>query len=373
MNSRQWFFSGVAILLQIPMFTYAAGLVPCGGSGEEACQMCHTVQLINGVTAWLVGILSVVAAIMFVVAGFKLVASGGNPGAKEDAKNMITNVAIGFVIVLTAWLLIDLMMKSLLGSDSAGVGPWNVIQCVDQPQSGVTPGQLDVMVAEGTSIGMAGGGTLVREACDPTPGGNTNCAAQELACTDGGGTATVNTNDPANYYVSCTYTSTSYGGSCAVVSNPSNPCHESNLTMFGSRAAEASIVCNKESGGSPVRSGSDLCCGPGGNCSGAPSFSGGYFQINILAHADKIPNCTPGAFYSRNGTAGAQGDCVRRNGEGVCTGWSCSITNTAMYNACMRVTTNSALNFQIAEQLFNARGQRFNDWSWSARRCSIPY
>jgi hypothetical protein len=143
--------------------------------------------------------------------------------------------------------------------------------------------------------------------------------------------------------------------------------------MFGARAAEASIICNKESGGSPVRSGSDLCCGPGGNCSGAPSFSGGYFQINVLAHADKIPGCTPGAFFQPNGSAGVQGDCVRRNGEGICTGWSCTITNTAMYNKCMQVTTNSALNFQIAEQLYNNRGQRFNDWSWSARRCSISF
>ena len=141
--------------------------------------------------------------------------------------------------------------------------------------------------------------------------------------------------------------------------------------MFGDRAREASIICNKESGGTPIRSGSDLCCGPDGDCSGAPSFSGGYFQINVLAHADKIPGCTPGAFYEANGTAGIQGDCVRRNARGVCTGWSCTITDRTMYNTCMRVTTNSALNFDIAEDLYRSRG--FQPWSWSARICSVPF
>jgi len=136
MNVRRWFYSGVAMCLNVPIVLFArenTGLVPCGGDGQEACQMCHSVQLINEVTAWLVGLLSVVAAVMFVIAGLRIVTAQGNPSVLKDAKSMIVNVAIGFVIVLTAWLLIDLLLKTLLGDGEVAAGPWNTIACINQP------------------------------------------------------------------------------------------------------------------------------------------------------------------------------------------------------------------------------------------------
>ena len=142
MNPRSLFFSGVALVLQIPLLAYAQGLVPCGGDGQEACQMCHSVQLINEVTAWLVGLLSVVAAVMFVIAGLRIVTAQGNPSVLKDAKSMIVNVAIGFVIVLTAWLLIDLLLKTLLGDGEVAAGPWNTIACINQPTATTKEGNL---------------------------------------------------------------------------------------------------------------------------------------------------------------------------------------------------------------------------------------
>ena len=92
MNSRRLFFSCIAVLLQLPIFVYAAGLVPCGGNDEAACQTCHLSQGVNEITAWLVGVLSIVVAIMFMIAGFRLLTANGNPGALEEAKGMIINV-----------------------------------------------------------------------------------------------------------------------------------------------------------------------------------------------------------------------------------------------------------------------------------------
>lgn len=104
--------------------------------------MCHSVQLINEVTAWLVGLLSVVAAVMFVIAGLRIVTAQGNPSVLKDAKSMIVNVAIGFVIVLTAWLLIDLLLKTLLGDGEVAAGPWNTIACINQPTATTKEGNL---------------------------------------------------------------------------------------------------------------------------------------------------------------------------------------------------------------------------------------
>jgi hypothetical protein len=146
MNSRQWFFSGVAFLLQVPFFAYGAGLVPCGGTDEPACQTCYALGLINSVNSWLVGILSIAAAIMFIIAGFRIVTAQGNPSVLKSAKDMITNVAIGFMIVLAAWLFVDFLMKTLLDDGQSEMGPWNTIACVDQPNAITKPDSVDIKI-----------------------------------------------------------------------------------------------------------------------------------------------------------------------------------------------------------------------------------
>jgi hypothetical protein len=120
-----------------PYLVGAAGLVPCGGDGEPACESCHVVSLANNVISWLVLILGTVAAIVIIYAGIKLVTSGGNQRAMEDAKSMMTNVIIGYVIVLAGWLIIDYVMKVLVNESSFGV--WNEIECTVQSKAGWSP------------------------------------------------------------------------------------------------------------------------------------------------------------------------------------------------------------------------------------------
>ncbi len=133
---RKILFSLLAILVVLPGLVLAEGLVPCGGPGEPVCQLCYWVDQVNLVVKWLVGIFSVVFSITLIMAGYKLVTSAGNVSAKSDAKNMITNSFIGFVIILGGWLLVDFIMKSLI-DPAAPIGPWNQVQCVDQPVSGI--------------------------------------------------------------------------------------------------------------------------------------------------------------------------------------------------------------------------------------------
>lgn len=123
-----------ALLFVMPVIALAAGFVPCGGPGEPVCQICYWVDQVNLVVRWLVSIFSVVFSITLIIAGYKLVTSAGNVSAKSDAKSMITNSFIGFVIVLSGWLLIDFVMQSLVNQEKYG-GPWNQIECVEQPVS----------------------------------------------------------------------------------------------------------------------------------------------------------------------------------------------------------------------------------------------
>ncbi|MEY3784381.1 MAG: hypothetical protein RLZZ230_703 [Candidatus Parcubacteria bacterium] len=125
-----------ALLLVVPIIAMAKGLVPCGGPGEPVCQLCYFVDQVNLIVKWLVGILTVVFAIIFVSSGLKLVTSTGNAAEMKATKDRITNAIIGLVIVMAAWLLIDFVMKSLVNQDAYG-GPWNSVACIAQPESGI--------------------------------------------------------------------------------------------------------------------------------------------------------------------------------------------------------------------------------------------
>ncbi len=124
------------VFVLLPDFVLAQGqegFVPCRG---RECNLCHLIELGGNVLNWLVGILSIIAVLLFVYAGIRLVTSGGNTEAKELAKNIFTNVLIGYIIVLAAWLLVDTGMKILLRDQGSvpGLGPWNQVQCVPQPE-----------------------------------------------------------------------------------------------------------------------------------------------------------------------------------------------------------------------------------------------
>jgi hypothetical protein len=154
----------------------AAGLIPCGGAGEPACQACHITQLINNVVAWLFIVLSIVAAILIAIAGFKLVMSGGNAGARSAAKETFVNIFIGFIILMGGWIIIDTFMKALVTGQVYGV--WNQIQCTGQPGAYNTPaGSGRQAVATSTYTGPIGGGRGPLGQCHPA---NLACSVESL-------------------------------------------------------------------------------------------------------------------------------------------------------------------------------------------------
>ncbi len=322
----------VLLLLIVPVLASARGLVPCGGEGEPVCDTCTLMQLVNNVIAWLVAILGTIAAIIIVYAGFKLVTAGGNGHAREDAKEMITNILIGYTIVLAGWLLIDTALKALLNEGTYGV--WNEVQCfapvtaLDAPDY-VSPDEEYIPTGViGVGGGFSGGGS----------GGG--------ASDSGGGVRGTGS------------------GTCSVITDPNNACHPNRLTCFPDRNL-ASKICNLESrgGSTGVTSGTDLC-------QDGRSFSVGLWQINILANSRLLPGCQPGFFTSSNNRD--QGSCLSRrtNSRGIsyCQIRSCRITNESMYNTCVAAARNQANNTRAACSLMRSQGWSAWDTSWKACR-----
>lgn len=122
------------VLLWMPLVSFAqtgAGseydLVTCSGPD---CNLCTAVDMVDNIVDLLFTLLSVAAVLVLVFAGFKLVVSAGNPGAMSAAKSMITSVIVGFIIVLSAWLIVDTVMKALISED-IDFGVWNEIDGQD--------------------------------------------------------------------------------------------------------------------------------------------------------------------------------------------------------------------------------------------------
>jgi hypothetical protein len=368
LRSQIIILSFVALLTAMPFLSYAEGLAQTAQCSGTDCQICHVVYLINGVIAWLVMILGTVAAIIIVYAGFKLVTSGGNRHAKEDAKELINNMLIGYVIVLAGWLLIDTGMKMLLVDGETKLGMWNELSCVDQPElvdQTYTPDEFNPWI-----------GSFTEDSCDPDENGrNTNCTRKIQECNASGGTAQVIRLNANESQVKCTLALPTDGtggggtggggsGTCRVETNSNNACHPSKLTCFPDRNL-ASKICNVESrgGNTGIMSGTDLC-------QDGKSFSVGLWQINILANKHLIPGCNSNFFTSSNGGR-SEGSCVKHvtNSKGVkyCQFRSCRITNVSVYNQCVYQAKQPANNTRAACSLMSSQG--WSAWATSYNLC----
>jgi len=60
-----------------------------------------------------------IAAAAFAMAGFKYVTARGNVGQIESAHKIFTNVLVGLLIALAAWLVINTVTSGLLGDNAS--------------------------------------------------------------------------------------------------------------------------------------------------------------------------------------------------------------------------------------------------------------
>ena len=150
------------------------GFVPCSGT---TCSPCDLVVLFNTLLKWFMGIAFLIFAILAVKAGVTMVVSGSS-GSLEAAKKSFTNAFIGLIIILAAWLIVDTLMRGLLGGngDIKGYGPWSDVKCATQ--AGVDE-QADFFDAEAWKPGDV----MVPASNVPYTGGSLGqCAAGNGAC-----------------------------------------------------------------------------------------------------------------------------------------------------------------------------------------------
>ncbi len=95
-------------------------LVPCSGID---CTVCHLAQLAQNLLNGGIFLAVFMTGIIFAWAGFLMLTSSVSDNISK-AKKMFFNTALGLVIILVAWLVVDTLMKTLLGGT---FGPWNAV------------------------------------------------------------------------------------------------------------------------------------------------------------------------------------------------------------------------------------------------------
>lgn len=95
------------------------GIVPCGrntGTADEMkpCTACHVIlggqRLIN----WGTGIMTVIALTVILAMGVLYIVSAGNQGLMQQAKGGLLAALVGFAIMLSAWLIVNIVLTVLV-------------------------------------------------------------------------------------------------------------------------------------------------------------------------------------------------------------------------------------------------------------------
>lgn len=155
---RLFFIVFVITLMLFPVLSWAADMriVPCEGTN---CQACHVKDLLVRVINFIIMIASLFGTMMFMWAGFIMVTAAGNHHKISEAKSIFKNVAIGIVITLSGFMIVDAVMQMLLDPAYFQGAPWEEITCVPQPvatrAAPIAPGAT--VITEGGGSGGIGG------------------------------------------------------------------------------------------------------------------------------------------------------------------------------------------------------------------------
>lgn len=133
------FIFALVVFFSFALPTYAADavffgpIVPNGTNGQPNCNCpgsapdygCVLQTLQNGIN-FVISIGFMLLILYIALAGFQFITSGGSAEARSAAKKRIMNVLVGILVVLSAWLIVDFVMKTLYGEDGR-FGPWHAI------------------------------------------------------------------------------------------------------------------------------------------------------------------------------------------------------------------------------------------------------
>ncbi len=103
----------MSVALSLPTIAFAQ-LVPCDGVNTK-CDFAALITLFDNILNFLILISIPIAAVMFAYAGWLYLSAGGNTEKVKKAHGIFAAVAIGIIIILVAWLIVNTILEVFTG------------------------------------------------------------------------------------------------------------------------------------------------------------------------------------------------------------------------------------------------------------------
>lgn len=133
----------------LPLFDPEWQLVPEASELDSDCDFGAplgfggVLQLIQNVMNAAISFGVVISVLVIAFAGILWILTPTNPENHSQAKKVLTNAVIGLLIILSAWLVVDFVMKLLYNPNANNFGPWNEI---------LTGGDICITAASSTPL-----------------------------------------------------------------------------------------------------------------------------------------------------------------------------------------------------------------------------
>lgn len=115
----------------IPGETASGGIVPCGRGGQLMCTLCDLIRGFNIIIQYIMKIAIGGALLAIAIGGILYTISAGESAAMEMAKSTIKNAVIGFIIIFSAWLIVNTTIEYIGTKSDLGIGvtSWGEFEC----------------------------------------------------------------------------------------------------------------------------------------------------------------------------------------------------------------------------------------------------
>lgn len=108
----------------IKQWNWNEPLIPCISGGKEydpsasgaQCGYAEFIQLVYNLIQFSIYIAIPIFAVVFAYGGVTILFAQGNQGKIDKAKGMLQNAVIGFLVILTAWLIVYTIVTALFDS-----------------------------------------------------------------------------------------------------------------------------------------------------------------------------------------------------------------------------------------------------------------
>jgi hypothetical protein len=108
------------MLIFLPAAASAQGLVTCSGFD---CNLCTFATTASNVVRFVTTLMIVISVVLLAVTGIQIAASSGKVDALQILKERLTNIVIGFLLIIAGWTLVDTVLKALV-TDEGIVKTW---------------------------------------------------------------------------------------------------------------------------------------------------------------------------------------------------------------------------------------------------------